>query len=74
MYVFQIKLKYHCSKPIKLQNFLMCSIKYNKLEAKQQYDLFKYFSSLQSEVIKKPTWLNYLFDFIITLQYYLFDL
>ena len=23
MYVFQIKLKYHCSKPIKLQKFLM---------------------------------------------------
>ena len=25
MYVFQIKLKYYCSKPIKLQKFLMYS-------------------------------------------------
>ena len=37
MQVFQIKLKYHCSKPIKLQKFFMCYSLYIKVGVKYYF-------------------------------------
>ena len=60
MYVFQIKLKYHCSKPIKLQKFLM-----------QQYNSSKANSKANDRHYRKGNTLNVFFSRSLFSQKYI---